>query len=79
MTYISDDDIENWCYSPITCENATVRRGVNEKTYVFCKKYARVAWSVLILCKADKAGELKAKREAEKQKNLGDFTKEVNP
>jgi len=75
--FISEQDIENWCYSPKTCKFANTRRGVNERTYVWCLKYKGPAFSVLNFCKENKAIELREKediyQESLKQRNLTDF------
>lgn len=76
MGFVSDDDIENWCYTPRTCEFVCLRRGVNTRNYIYCQKYNRPAFAVLNFCKEDKAVENRIREEARKQKTLEQFSKE---
>ena len=79
--FVSDDDIRKWCYSPGPCDNASLRPGVNGRSYVYCMKYKRPAWRILTLCKEDKKNDLaykaKLEVEAKKQKTLPEFSRNV--
>ncbi len=75
--FVSQDDIENWCYTPRTCKFVTLRRGVNKRNYEYCQKYQGPCFVHLNSCKEDKAVELRERRELEKQKTITDFCGKV--
>ena len=72
-TFISQQDIENWCYTPKTCEFVTLRRGVNKRNYEYCMKYQGPCFEHLNTCKRDRKDEIAERQEFAKQRTIQDY------